>query len=301
MKKPIWLQYLEYVPLRIILTLTKVLPYRLSIKIGRTIGLFVYYIAGGLRKTANEGIKTAFGDIYSKEKQRNIVRNSFKYLGQTTLEFIQLPKLKKNKKVIQLVDFGDSLNVMESLLKRGKGVIAISAHIGNWEIMTAATSLLGYDINVIVRLLDNPKLDKYVESFREMFGTKVIAKQDALKYGFKELKNNNVLAFLIDQNWAVGGVFVPFFGKLAATVTGPAFFAYKLGETPIMAAYTYRENGIHKVVFEEIPVIKVDDRDEFIKINTANFTKYYEDIVRKHPEQWLWVHPRWKKRPDTES
>lgn len=301
MNKPKWLQYVEYVPARLILSITKFIPYKISCGIGRLLGIVIYYIVPGLRKTAYEGLSIAFSNTYNKKEIKRIAKDSFRYLGQMTFEFIQLPKLKKNNKILEYLDFGDSLKVIKSLLDKEKGVIAVSAHIGNWEMMTAGTSMLGYPINVVVRLLDNPLLDRYVENFREMYGTKVIPKQEAAKLSFRILKQNEVVAYLIDQNWAIGGVFVPFFDKLAATVTGPALFSYKLNETPIMAAYSYRiAGGKHKVVFEELPTIKSENKEDYIKINTANFTKYFENVVREHPEQWLWVHPRWKKRPENE-
>ena len=301
MNKPKWLQYIEYIPLRFILTLTKILPYGLSCKIGRMLGIIIYFLIPSLKKTAFKTLNIAFSTTHKKEDITKIAKNCFKNLGQTIFEFIQLPKLKKNDKIYKYVEFGDSLNVIEELLSRGKGIIVLAGHIGNWEMMTAATSLKGYPINIIVRLLDNPLLDRYVESFREMFGTKIIPKQQATKYGFKKIKNKEILAFVIDQNWAVGGIFVPFFNKLAATVTGPALFAYIMKDTPVMAAYSYRnEFGKQQIIFEEIEVIKSDDRDEFIKLNMTKFTKHFEDVIKKRPEQWLWLHPRWKKRPDDE-
>lgn len=301
--KPIVIEWMEFIPIRFMFALVQILPYHFSLALGRWISLGLYYCVPPLRRITFAGLKQAFGNTHSKKERIALAKACYKHFGMVFMEFMLLPKLHRQNKIHTKVDFGNSLQVIEQLLQRGKGIIAVAAHFGNWELMTAATSSLGYPIHVIVRLLDNRLLDTYVESIREQFGSVVIDKKKATWAGFRCVKNNGVLAFLIDQNTAFNMVFVPFFGKQAATTRGPVIFSRRLVETPIMAAWSWRdEKNILHIVFEEIPVDhSIKDPAEFERVHMGKFTRYFEDVIRKHPEQWLWWHERWKSYPEEQK
>jgi Kdo2-lipid IVA lauroyltransferase/acyltransferase len=298
-----WITWLEFIPLQGIFALAQLLPFRFCLAVGRGLGMMLYFLLPPLRKITMKGLAQAFEQTHSLSQRKQIAKRCYKHFGMVIMEFMQLPKLQKRGTIHELVEFGSSLETIDRLLARNEGIIAIAAHFGNWELMTAATASLGYPIHVIVRLLDNPMLDEYVEAIRRQFGTQVIDKFNVLKPGLKALHKRGVLAFLMDQNTAFNMVFVPFFGNLAATARGPVIFSRRRPRTPVMAAWSWRDEQykLH-VVFEEIPVDhSITDPKEFERIHTEQFTSYFEQVIRHHPEQWLWWHERWKSRPEEQD
>ncbi len=301
MKKPMWLQYLEYIPIRIILILLNMIPYRISVWIGGVLGRLIYFIPS-LRKTTIKNLSIAFSNEKSSEEIKNIAKRSLINFGKLSFEVMQIRKLNK-KRLDKLVGYSEgSVEVINNLFERNKGVIGITGHIGNWELMGLRITSDGYILNHIVRPLDNILLDKYIEDFRAKFGGKIIPRKDSIRKGFRALRNNELVTFLVDQNWAIGGMYIPFFDRLAATSQGAPLFALRT-KSPCIAAYCLRNpDDTHSITFKEIEWdYSYDNQEEFIFNNLKIINKYFENVIKEHPEQWLWLHPRWKSRPKNEN
>lgn len=173
------------------------------------------------------------------------------------------------------------------------------AHFGNWELAAIAISLFLKPVAVIYRHLDNSILDDLVLQVRSATGNSPIPKERAMRQMLRSLKRNEILGILIDQNVAwQEGVFVDFFGRPACTTNGLALLALHT-EAPVVPAYIVRlANGKYRMIIqEEVQVIRTGNEDEEILINTQNFTRVIEDTVRMYPDQWLWIHQRWKTKP----
>jgi len=300
MAKSRFLTYLEYIPAKCIMVMLRLFPYRLAVRAGSVFGMMVYLITPGQRRIVYDNLQTAFGDSMSPPEKKKLVRRVFRNVGKTIFEFMQFPKLSREK-LLKLVSF-ENLEAMDRALAKGKGVIGITGHIGNWEMLAAAFAATGRPLHAIVRPLDNPLLDKYVESFRENKGVHIVPRGAALKGGLRALKGGSVLAFVMDQNAAMHGIFVPFFNKLAATVQGPAILAGHY-RSPVVFCYDRRnKDNSHTLVFrDEIPYTEGKDKEDTILCNTKRYTKEIEEVIRENPEQWLWLHPRWRKRPPEEE
>ena len=193
--------------------------------------------------------------------------------------------------------------MLEKCLKRNKGAFFLVAHYGNWEAMGV---YLGYlkvlHLDSIARRLDNPYLEKSTQAFRTSSGNGIFYRDDSPLKIVRALKNNSCVAVMMDQNTAVGGVFVDFFNKKAATPRSIALLSRKL-ETPILPLFVHPEkNGTYSIEFKpELKLDKTGDKEKDILNWTEECQKAIESVVREHPENWMWIHRRWKTRPPEEQ
>jgi KDO2-lipid IV(A) lauroyltransferase len=191
---------------------------------------------------------------------------------------------------------------VRAALGKGRGLIVVTAHIGNWEFSGLAVAHLVGSMLSVARTLDNPMLDRYVRGVREQLGQRIVDRRGALRPVVRHLRDGGTVAMLIDQNQRAGGVFVPFFGRLASTVPSAASIALKY-DVPVVMGYGLREkDGVHHTIrfgpaFE---LIRTGDHDADVEANTAMFTRRIEEAVRRAPEQWFWLHRRWRRRPPEE-
>ncbi len=219
-------------------------------------------------------------------------------LAYSVIEFIHMPKINKDN-VSEWVSY-EGLENLKSAYSQGRGVIFITAHFGNWELMAYAQALMGYSSNIVIRPLDNIYLDKVVKRFRSGSGNKFIPKKKAAKGILRCLRKGQSVGILIDQNVSIGDrVFVDFFGTPASTITAPAIFAQRTNAAVIPAFIIRQDNGKHKVIYEpELKLIQTGDQKENIRQNMQQFTAQVEKYAAKYPQQWFWMHRRWKTRPE---
>src|SRR5262249_27637577 len=190
-----------------------------------------------------------------------------------------------------------------SAAAKGKGVLMLTGHIGAWELCAFAQGIYGHPLSFLVRPLDNPLLDNLINGYRSLSGNSTIDKNDWVRAVLKTLKSGRDVGLLIDINTVADeGVFCEFFGIPACSTTGLAVFALR-SESPVVPGFLIWDESQKKHIlhFEpEIECIRTGDFREDVKVNTARFTKAIEEIVRRYPEQWLWIHKRWRTRPDGE-
>src|SRR5262249_33489850 len=181
----------------------------------------------------------------------------------------------------------------------GRGLLCLTAHFGNWELLAAAHALTGLPpLNVVVRPLDNPFLDALVAEGRSRAEVRSIPKREALKGVRAALARNECVGILLDQHAGSHGVFVPFFGQLASTSRSLAVLALKTG-APVVPAFIHRlPGGAQRAPpASPLPLVRTGALEHDVEVNTARFTEVIERQVRAHPEQWFWVHRRWKSQP----
>ena len=253
-----------------------------------------------LRKTAEFNLRLAFPewtDAQRKEVTHKMVRN----LGWMAAEFARFPRLtKENIEKVVILDGNENFLAAQ---KRGKGVLFLTGHIGAWELSSSAHALYGYPLHYMARPIDNKRVDALVNRYRCLSGNHPIFKNESARVMLRILKEAGTIGILADQNTMPDeGVFVDFFGKTACTTSGIARVALHT-EAAVVPGYAYWDEtiGKYRLRFEApVELLRTGDTERDVFVNTQRFTKVLEEIIRKHPEQWVWVHARWKMRPKGE-
>ncbi|MEE9614148.1 MAG: lysophospholipid acyltransferase family protein [Thermodesulfobacteriota bacterium] len=273
------------------------LPEGAALTLGRAVGGLAFRLGGERRKMVIKNIKTAFKGEKTEEEMEAIARASYGNLGMSVVEFARLKKLDM-RRVEESITFEGLENLKEAVGK-GKGVVFLTAHLGSWEMLGPALTTKGYRGSSLVRPLDNGYLDVFVEGQRTMFGNSVIPRKNALRKMLEILRGGGNLGILLDQRSSRrDGVEVEFFGRPAPTSKGLAAVVMKTG-SPVVPVFILRENGRKQRVIADMPVeaVLTGDREADIKENTRRFTSAIEKFVRLYPDQWLWLHSRWERRP----
>lgn len=258
---------------------------------------FFYVLLPRLRKTAEINLRIAFPD-WNEAQRTSVVRGMLRNLGWMTAEFARLPKYTKQN-IEQIVVLDGHENFLEGQ-RRGKGVLYLTGHIGAWELSSFAHALYGYPLHYMARPIENGRIDALVNAYRCLSGNRPIFKNESARVTLKVLKEGGTIGILADQNtMPQEAVFVDFFEKLASTTTGIARLALHT-DAAVVPGYAVWDEGLgkYRLRFEPpVELIRTGDVDRDILENTRKFTKVLEDIIRKYPEQWVWVHGRWNTRP----
>jgi Kdo2-lipid IVA lauroyltransferase/acyltransferase len=253
-----------------------------------------------LRKTAEFNLKLAFPD-WTETQRRVVMKQMTRNLGWMAAEFARLPQYtKKNIESVIVLDGHENFLAGQS---RGKGVLYLTGHIGAWELSSYAHALYGFPLHYMARPLDNAPLDALVNEYRGLSGNKPIYKNEAARLMLRVLKDAGTVGILADQNTMPGeGVFVDFFGIPACTTTGIARIALHT-DAAVVPGYAFWDENLRKyrLRFEPpVDLVRTGNTEQDVLENTQRFTKVIEEIVRKYPEQWVWIHARWKNRPKGE-
>jgi KDO2-lipid IV(A) lauroyltransferase len=249
------------------------------------------------RAIALSNLERAWGDELDENEREIIGRKNFTHLARVILE---LPYLRKmtTANVDRFATFVGAEHFLAAL-DRGKGLLFLTSHFGNWELMALAFSLKYRPAYLVVRPLDNLLLDRLINSVRSRGGNKLIDKKGSVRRVLRLLRQGEIVALLMDQNvdW-YDGVFVPFFKDIACTNKALTVMALRTG-TPVVPVYNVRQpDGRYQVVFEPaLALVRTGDKTRDIEENTALLNRTIESYVRRDPEQWFWVHQRWKTRP----
>jgi KDO2-lipid IV(A) lauroyltransferase len=278
-----------------------VLPRPLSRALAISIAEMVYLLHFRLRQVGMRNLAMVFPEKSEVERAR-ILRGVFTSLGRQLSEVCQFPKYTIEN-VEQVVVYDGLENYLEANA-RGKGVLFLTAHFGAWELSAFAHSMHGHWLHVVMRPMDNPYLDRLLQENRTRYGNKVVAKDDFVRGLLGAMRAGEVVGILMDTNMTPPqGVFVDFFGIPACTASGLARIALKT-DAAVVPGFTIWDDALGKYRLRFDPalqLIRTGDLEADIVANTQMFTKVIEDYVRQYPEQWLWVHRRWKTRPEGEK
>ncbi len=289
--------YFLYLIVRFIGFILRLMPINFSLWLGRRIGDLTYYFKRDRRKLALINLKAALGSNYTSKELKLIAKKTFQNLGQTLVEIINFPRIDINY-LNKYVTF-ENLNYIDRALEKGKGVVHLTAHFGNWELSSFAASLKGYPIKVFAREQKYLRLNQLLNQYRELSGCRVIRKGMALRELIRALHNNEIIGMLGDQNAGATGVQINFFNRLASTATGAIAMALKT-KAALLPSFIIRERNIYHRIIVETP-LKLEDTGNTnldIKKGLEKFNILLEKYIVKNPEQWLWLHKRWKKTPN---
>lgn len=295
---------IEYFVARTILGFISILPRSLAIAFGIVVAKIAYPFLGSMRRTGHRNLEIAFPEK-SKEEREKLLVKSFENLGRMLGEVSQFPRAT-TESLAALTDFQispETRALHEKAKAEGRGTIVVTPHLGNWEMLVFSYSALETPISYLARPLDNPKIENLTVNLRTRFGNRPINKTNSVMPAVEVLRKGEILGILADVNaHPKEGVFVPFFGVPACTSTGVAMIALRANAIIIPVcgvwdAETERYKIIHGDVIEPA---RTGDRKQDVLETTAAFTAVIEKFIRQYPDQWIWIHKRWKTRPPGE-
>lgn len=297
--------YAEYLIARLLLSGLGLLPRSAAVTIGRAAGRLAYHVLGRLRRTGMINLRLAFPEKSHAERQK-ILTASFENLGRTLGEVSQFPYLVPAK-LERIVDFTldeQSMQLYRRVKNEKQGVLIVTGHLGNWEMLVFAFAALYEPMAYLARPLDNPLLEDFTARLRSRFGNRPLNKSGSAMTAVRLLREGEILGVLADINaHPKEGVFVDFFGIPACTSAGPAIMALR-SRAIILPAFCVYDNsaGRYRLVCGNlIEYAPTGDRVQDLHELTRLYTAEIEKIIRAFPEQWLWIHKRWKTRPKGEQ
>lgn len=293
------LEWLALAPLAALGWALAHLPWRPGLWVGRRLGDVAYWVLPGRRAVARQNLERAFRGERSGCELERLCRESFQHLGMMLVEactfYFRPPAVLLSRVDVEGVDH------LKAAAAQARGILLLTAHFGNWELLAAAHAHTGYPLSVIVRPLDSPLLDRVVTRLRKRSGVEVIPKRRALRGVREALRRGWMVGILLDQNASRReGVFVPFFGDPASTSKSLALLALWSGASVVPVFIQRDARGRHRVTIEPpIPPPASGDRERDILAYTTVFARVVEDRIRQAPAQWFWMHRRWKTRPSS--
>lgn len=291
-------QKLEYAPVWLMVKAIGALPRPLARAAGVSLAWLVYLLHVRLRHVGMRNLALAFPEKSRRERAR-ILRGEFTSLGRQLAEVCLFPTYTLAN--VDKVVIYDGFENFERAFARGKGVLFLTAHLGGWEVSSFAHSLHGHPLHIVMRPLDNLYLDRLMRQYRTMHGNSTVDKDDFVRGLLSAMKKGETVGILMDTNMTPPqGVFVDFFGISACTASGLARIALRT-DAAVVPGFTIWDPALRKYRLRFDPAVQLirtgNDEADAVS-NTALFTKVIEDYVRRYPDQWLWVHRRWKTRPD---
>ncbi len=293
-------QRLEYGAARALLGLLGILPFPFGRRAAEAVGMIAGRLVRRWRCVAEQNLRRAMPELDGHQRL-GVQRGVFRNLGRVALVLACAPKWDRDhfRKQVEFV----GLDHFREAEARGRGVLLLTAHLGNWELGALAHGALVGPMHVMVRPIANELVDGFIESRRRSHGNEVIPKQRSARAVLEVLRANGTVGILADQNThPEEAVFVDFFGSPAAANRGFARIAQHSRAAVVPAVAWWNERSRRHVI-EYGPTLEVDPPDESNQstlVNSQRFQSTLEVLIRKHPDQWLWIHRRWKTRPPNE-
>ena len=290
-------RFFGWVGLVFVASLVKLIPQRLLYGCAKIIAVVVYRIAHKKRGTALESLAIAFGQEKSPQEIEQIAKDCFVFLAKAGMEVIFLmdrpPLLKKQVEIVGKEN-------LDAVLAKGKGAILVTAHFGNFPLMFAKLSLEGYMTAGIMRFMRDERAEKFFTRKRNRVGIKTIYSQprkECVENSIRTLRDNGLLIIPLDQNFGTAGVFVDFFGRKAATATGPVVLAQRTKAALLPCFIVRQKDDTHSIIFEPpLELVEGATAGETIAVNIQKLTDIIEIYIRRYPAEWGWIHRRWKTK-----
>lgn len=294
----------EYSVASLIFGFLGALPRKAALAVSSGVASLAFLSLGGLRRAGMRSLKIAYPEK-TLDERREILRGTFRSLGRVLGEVSQFPKYSKEQ-VASLVDFEldeSSAELYEQVKREKRGVLITTGHLGNWELLVQSFAAWHEPMSYLARPIDNPLIEDLTVAIRTKFGNRPLNKTNSARTAIKLLREGEIVGVLADVNaHPKEGVFVDFFGTPASTNAGPATLAIRTNALifPIFCVYDSSARSYKIVHGAAIEPASTGDREADIVATTAAFTGEIEKIIRQYPDQWLWIHKRWKTRPPGE-
>lgn len=290
-------RFVRYVLIRALLVPLQVLPFSRASSLGAALGGLAFTLARGARRKALTSLAVAFPGKSAAEREA-LGRACFRHLGAVAMELVRIDAFDARR--AELVEWNEaSRATLKAALARGKGVVFVTGHVGNWELLARFITQEGFPVSVVGKETSDPRTTKLLEDLRASAGMRVIWRghDGAAKALLRTLKSNSILGMLIDQDTKVQSVWVPFFGRLAKTPRAAADLVLRTGAAPILGFCTRVGPLKYRITLRELPTPTARDEAAVMQL-TRDFTAGIEAQIRAQPEQWVWMHERWKSPPE---
>ena len=292
--------WIEYAAVRAVCGLLATVPLPAARRLADLLSDLLRAATPRWRRIARRNLELAFPERSAAEREA-LLRGSYRNLGRVLLAVARLPQLTP-RNVRDWIEY-EGYEHFERALARGRGVIFLTAHLGNWELSSAAHALFGHPLTILVRPLDNPLLDRWLMQRRAWHGNRPVAKDRAARASLRALQRNEAVGVLADQNVAgEDGVFVDFFGLAASATPAAGRLAVKTGAA-VIPGFAFWNEGSGRYVLKfygPIALVEGGDARAASVENAQRCQAALERAIRERPEQWLWMHRRWKRRPPGE-
>lgn len=285
--------YLEYLLFRALALYINSLSDFKTMRLAERIGTLLFRLLKERREIALSNLRAAFSGEKSEEEIQKIAEASMQNLVKVAFEFVRIPRIAQ--KLSLAIDLQNRENVWDALGKK-RGLIVTVSHFANWELMGVSAASVGFPIHAIGRPVKNPFVYSYIKRLRGATGLKTVDKAGAARATIRLIKQNQMVAILIDQHERQGGVWVDFFGRKASTTSLVATLALKY-DTVVIPTYFYREEPERSVLYfgEPFPIIRTGNYEADVLANTQQYVSHIEGEIRKRPGDWLWMHRRWRE------
>jgi KDO2-lipid IV(A) lauroyltransferase len=265
---------------------------------GALLGSLAYFLLAKHRRRAFNSLAVAFPGK-DKRTLSTIAKKCFSFMAQSAFELIYF---HQNPRAIEQNVNVENSEVLDNCLKRGHGVVAVTAHLGNFPLLPWKLNSLGYRVSIVARPMCNQQAGDYVFGLAQEAGIRIIfsyPRKQCIHNMLKALRNNEIIIVLMDQNFGTGGVWVNFFGKLAATPIGPVVLAMRAKASLLPLSVVRTAMGKHCIKFYPPISLKtnIKNKDKFILKTVKSISSVIEGWIRQNPQQWPWIHRRWKSRP----
>ena len=275
------------------------MPRGLALFLAEHAGRAGFWLVGRQRRKTLENLRQAYGSEKTQAEIETLAQRVFENFTLTAVEILQFKKLNFEK-VSSFVDFGDAFSIYDGLLAEGKGLISVTAHLGNWELLAGIFGLRGHQGAVLARRIYYEPYNRWIVGLRAALKVPTIYRDDSSREILKRLANNEIIGLLPDQDIdSLKGIFVPFFGKPAYTPVAPVRISLATG-SPMLPNFLIRDGvSRYKLVVGEVIRSENGDREEAVRSMTENWMAQFEKVIRIYPEQWAWMHNRWKTQPES--
>lgn len=293
-------KWLEFAAAWLVLRVVGLLPRSLARAVGAGVAKLLYAARPKLSRAGLFNLKLAFPD-WSDAQRRATLRRLVRHIGWMAGEFAQFPRYTRER--IEQIVIREGYEYFAAARARGKGVIFLTGHMSAWELAPFAQARYGDPLHFLVRPIENSRVDALVLRYRMLSGNQPIDKNQSARAMLRILRDGGTIGILMDQNTLLEeGVFVDFFGTRACTSSGLARLALRT-DCAVVPGYVFWDEALRKYRLHFEPAVEIArtaDEEADVRENTARFTKVVEDYARRYPDQWLWVHKRWKTRPPGE-
>ena len=294
-------EWLEFAAVWLLVHALGALPRNMARSLGAAIGMAAFRLLGRLRRVGLRNLAVAYPE-WTEHRRMSTLKLVYRNLGYLLAEFCLMSGYSRAQ-ASGFIEY-DGLEHYLAARERGKGVLVLTGHLGAWELSSFYHSLIGYPMGLVIRRLDNPLVDAFVNRIRTLHGNRVIHKDDFARGLIQAMRHGETVGILMDTNMTPPqGVFVPFFGTEACTASGLARVALKT-DAAVLPGFLLWDEARRKYILrfgEQMELVRTGDADADVLANTAAFTAAIEAYVRANPEQWLWMHRRWKTRPPGEA
>ncbi len=288
-------RYVLYYLARALAAIVYIMPLSVALAFADAIGSLAFYAARKYAKVTLENLRSVFGGEKTEDEIQRIARGVFRNIARNAVELVRFPKITKEN--IDSILTIEGKDILDRGYSKGKGIVLVTGHIGNWEIMAIALRIKGCPGVAVGKRIYFHKYDEYLNSLRRHHDVHIVYRDESPRKILKLLKSNNLVGIVADQDVdSVEGVFVNFLGRKAYTPAGPAVLAKATG-APLIPVVMIRDGRRHRLIVNEpIELADTGNKEADMVTNTQRWSDVLVSYIRRYPDQWVWMHRRWKTK-----